>query len=303
LRAAPSRIAPALACALLAVSFLSSIAAAQSPRPADVPVLPPAGRFLLRFEAGWYRPAAFVDSEGVSQDFFGSPDFLLATLRVSYSPLARLAVGVELPYRYSRLPVFEGSALTANGIPGAGIYLDWAPIRSSKLDSAVRAEYFHSGSAGDRALTITDGADRYSLDAAVFTSETREPARWRGGVHSGVRFAPSTGAGDSTSLADWEIDLRWGPAIGRAGGAEIAALALGGYALSTAARQEGLDLHDLKSRRALAGIVLEADWSRGTSSSRGIALIVERDFGARNSLSGWRLTMTWTGPFGGVAAR
>ena len=294
----PAWIAAALVGAALAVP---SIAAAQSPRPADVPVLPPAGRFLLRLEAGWYRPSEFVDSEGVSQEFFGSPDFLLGTLRLSYSPLPRLAAGIELPYRYSRLPIPEGSALTANGIPGAGIYLDWAPIRSSTLDSALRVEYFRSRGSGDGALTITDGADRYSLDAAVFTAETPEPPRWRGGAHSGVRFAPSTR--ESTSLVDWEIDLRWGPTIGRAGGAEIAALALGGFALSTAARQEGLVLHDSKSRRALAGIVLEADWSRGTPSSRGIAVIVERDFAARNSLSGWRLTMTWTGPLGGAAER
>ncbi|HKA37294.1 MAG TPA: hypothetical protein VKH43_10780 [Thermoanaerobaculia bacterium] len=298
MRGARPRLAPALACAAFAVS---SIAAAQSPRPADVPVLPPAGRFLLRLEAGWYRPSAFVDSEGVSQDFSGSPDFVLGTLRLSYSPVRRLAAGIELPYRYSRLPVPEGSVLTASGIPGAGIYLDWAPVRSSKLDSALRLEYFHSRSVSDEALTLSDGADRYSLDASLFTAETPQGPRWRGGAHSGVRYAPSTR--QTSSLADWEIDLRWGCAIARAGGAEIAALALGGYAISSAARQEGLALHDLKSRRALAGFVLEADRDRGTPSSRGIALIVERDLGARNSLSGWRLTMTWTGPFGKSAGR
>ena len=296
MKGASPRAAAALACAALAVA---SFAAGQSPRPGDIPVLAPAGRFLLRLEAGWYQPGAFVDSEGESQDFFGRPDFLLGTLRVSYSPARQIAAGIELPYRYSRLPVPEGPSLTESGIPGAGIYFDWAPFETSKVESVFRIEYFHSRSSGDGALTVTDGADRYSLDASVFSAAPPQCTCWRGGAHSGVAFAPA--AGNAVALVDWEIDLRWGPAIAHAGEAEISALALGGYALSTAARQEGFFLRDSKSRRAFAGVVLQADWSRGTSSARGLALIVERDFAARNSLSGWRLTMTWNGPFGGRA--
>ena len=289
-----------LAAAAFAALATAPIASAQAPRPADVPSLPDTGRVLLKIETGWYRPGSFVSSEGDAQDFFEHPDFLLGTLRVSYSPLRRFAVGFELPYRRTRLPVPGTSALTASGVPGAGVFVDWAPFDSSKLTSAVRAEYLHSRSAGEGAVTITDGSDRLSLDAAVF-SGLESPSSWRGGAHAGVRYAPDAEGGESASesrsFVEWEVDLRLGPRIARLGEGNLALLALGGYALSTQAHQEGLVLHDLKARRAFAGAVLEARWPRGASAAPDLAVTVERDFAARNSLSGWRLTLAWTGQF------
>jgi hypothetical protein len=292
----PRRTA-ALAFAALAAA---SIAAAQAPRPADAPSLPDTGHVLMKVETGWYRPGSFVSSEGDAQDFFEHPDFLLATLRVSWSPLRRLAVGLDLPYRYTRVPVPGASALTADGVPGAGVFVDWEPFDSSKLTSAVRAEYLHSRGAGEGAVTITDGSDRFSLDAAVF-SRLDPQSVWRGGAHAGVRFAPDAESGESASesrsFVEWEVDLRFGPRIARLGEGNLALLALGGYALSTQAHQEGLVLHDLKARRAFAGAVLEAGWRKAASAAPDLALTVERDFAARNSLSGWRLTLAWTGQF------
>ena len=297
MRAVRPRIPAALAFAALAAA---SIVSAQAPRPSDVPSLPDTGRLLLKVETGWYRPGSFVSSEGDAQDFFEHPDFLLATLRASYSPLRRFAVGIELPYRYTRLPVPGAPALTADGVPGAGVFVDWAPFESSKLTSAVRAEYLRSRSAGEGAVTITDGSDRFSLDAAVFSRPGARPD-WRGGAHAGVRYAPDAASGESASesrsFVEWEVDLRYGPRIARLGEANLALLALGGYALSTQAHQEGLVLHDLKARRAFAGAVLEAVWPNGASTAPDLSLIVERDFAARNSLSGWRLTLAWTGQF------
>ena len=291
----------------LAALLRTATAPAQAPRPADIPSLPEAGRLLLKVETGWYRPESFVTSEGDEEDFFGHPDFLLGTLRVSYSPLPRCAVGVEIPYRYSRLPVPGSSALTAKGVPGAGVFLDWEPFESAKLRSALRAEYFRSRSPGDDALTISDGSDRYGFDAAVFSARGADAPAWRGAAHAGVRYGAESGGGasgssesgspGSGSFVEWEVDLRFGRRIARIGGADLSALALGGYALSTASNQEGLILHDLKARRALGGVVIEADWSKGTSPPRNFALTVERDFAARNSLSGWRLTLSWTGQF------
>jgi len=290
-----ARAAAGLAFAALA---WTSIAAAQSPRPADVPSLPEAGRVLLKLETGWYRPGSFVTSEGDEQDLFGHPDFVLATLRASWSPLRRLAVGVEIPYRYTSLPVPDASALTAKGVPGAGVFVDWAPFESSKLRSALRAEYFHSSNAGEEAVTISDGSDRYSVNASVFSAPGADAPAWRGGAHAGAGYAPGRGGGESNgSFVEWEVDLRFGRRIARVGGADLAALALGGYAFSTESHQEGLVLHDLKARRALGGVVIQMDWPGGGSTPGSLVVIVERDLAARNSLSGWRLTATWTGQF------
>jgi hypothetical protein len=298
LSAVRPRIPAALAFAALAAA---PIASAQAPRPADVPSLPETGRLLARVETGWYRPSAFVSSEGDAQDFFEHPDFFLGTLRVSYSPLSRFAVGLELPYRYTRLPVPGASALTAMGVPGAGIFVDWAPLESPRLTSALRVEYFRSRGAGEEPVTITDGSDRYCLDAAVFLRPAADRT-WTGGAHTGARYVPNADSGESGpeqsgSFVDWEVDLRFGPRIARLGEANLALLALGGYALSTASHQEGLVLHDLKARRAFAGAVLQTDWRKGAQAAPDLALTVERDFAARNSLSGWRLTLAWTGQF------
>src|SRR5215813_5211942 len=154
---------------LPAALAVASLASAQAPRPSDLPLLPRAGRFLVQAEASWYRPGTFVDSEGQKQDFFGTPDFLLATLRLSYSPLKSFAIGIEVPYRETRVPVPEGSALSAGGSTGAGVFLVWAPSSPSRLESAIRIGYFRSRRSEDRVVTITDGSDRYCLDAAFLT--------------------------------------------------------------------------------------------------------------------------------------
>jgi hypothetical protein len=185
--------------------------------------------------------------------------------------------------------------LTANGVPGAGVFLDWAPVESSKLRSVVRFEYLHSRSEDDGAVTISDGADRYSFDAAFFTRPELTGQDWRGSARTGVRYAPS--AEGRTAFAEWAVELRFGRRIACVGNGSLDALALGGYALSTEARQEGLVLHDLKARGALAGLVLEAVWPSGEAAKRAVALIAERDLAASNSLSGWRLALSLKSDF------
>ena len=236
-----------------------------------------------------------MDSEGVAQDFFGTPDFFFAALRVSYSPFRRLALGVELPYRSTSFPVPEAASLTASGIPGAGVFLDWSPVESSKLRSVVRFEYVHSRSQGDDAVTVSDGADRYSFDAAFFTRPALTGPDWRGSARTGVRYAPS--AEGRTAFAEWAVELRFGRRIACVGNGSLDALAVAGYAISTEARQEGLVLRDLKARGALAGMILEAGWPSGEAAKRAMALIAERDLAASNSLSGWRLALTLKSDF------
>jgi hypothetical protein len=253
--------------------------------------LPAPGRFLALTEVSWYSAGAFVDSEGERQDFFGSLDSLLATLRVSYSPARRFAVGVELPYRSTRLPVEGAAALTAGGVPGGGVFLDWSPVDSQSLRSVIRLEYFRSRTYEDRIVTVTDGADRYSMNASLQSRPGLLGESWRAAVHGDFRYA--TAAAGRDSFVESEVDLRAGPRLARIAGGDLRALALAGYALSTEARQEGLVLHDLKARRAAAGIVLETEWPPADPGPpRTIALAAERDVFARNSLTGWRLTLS-----------
>ena len=281
-----------LATTLAAVAFAaSSVAGAQSRSTSLLPDLPAPGRFLALTEVSWYSAGAFVDSEGEHQDFFESLDTLLATLRVSYSPARRFALGVELPYRSTRLPVEGAAALTADGVPGAGIFFDWSPVDSASLRSVVRLEYFRSRTYEDRVVTISDGADRYSLNVAAQSRPGLLGESWRAAVHGDFRYASAAAGRDS--FVESEVDLRAGPRLACLRGGDLRALALAGYALSTEARQEGLVLHDLKARRAIAGIVLEAEWPpAGEGPSRAIAFAAEHDFFARNSLTGWRLTLS-----------
>ena len=281
-----------LAASLAAVALAaSSIAGAQVRSPSLLPDLPAPGRFLALTEVSWYSAGAFVDSEGERQDFFENLDSLLATLRVSYSPARRLAVGVELPYRSTRLPVEGATALTADGVPGAGIFFDWSPVDSSSLRSVIRLEYFRSRTYEDRVVTISDGADRYSLNASAQSRPGLLGETWRAAVRGDFRYASAAAGRDS--FVESEVDLRGGPRLACLAGGDLRAMALAGYALSTEARQEGLVLHDLKARRAIAGVVLEAEWPPARPGpSRAIAFTAETDVFARNSLSGWRLTVS-----------
>jgi hypothetical protein len=288
LRGTRGSLAVTLAAVALAVS---SVAGAQVSSPPLLPALPAPGKFLALAEVSWYSAGAFVDSEGERQDFFESLDTLLPTLRVSYSPARRLAFGVELPYRSTRLPVEGAEALTARGVPGAGLFLDWLPVDSASLRSVIRLEYFRSRTYENRVVTITDGADRYSMNATLESRPGLLGESWRAAVHGDFRYA--TAAAGRDSFVESEVDLRAGPRLACLGGGDLRALALAGYALSTEARQEGLVLHDLKARRSSAGIVLETAWPPADSGpSRAIALAAERDFFARNSLTGWRLTLS-----------
>ena len=280
------------AATLAAVAFAASSAAgAQVRSPSLLPALPAPGKFLALAEVSWYSAGAFVDSEGERQDFFESLDTLLAMLRVSYSPARRIAFGIEVPYRSTRLPVEGAEALTARGVPGAGLFLDWAPVDSPSLRSVVRLEYFRSRTFEDRVVTITDGADRYSMNATLESRPGLLGESWRAAVHGDFRYASAAAGRDS--FVESEVDVRAGPRVASLGGGDLRALALAGYALSTEARQEGLVLHDLKARRATAGVVLETEWPpTGPGPPCAIALAAEHDFFARNSLAGWRLTLS-----------
>jgi hypothetical protein len=288
LRGARGWLAASLAAVALAAS---SIAGAQVRSPSLLPDLPAPGRFLALTEVSWYSAGAFVDSEGERQDFFESLGSLLATLRVSYSPARRFAFGVELPFRSTRLPVEGAAALTAQGVPGGGLFLDWSLLDSPSLRSVIRLEYFRSRGYEDRVVTISDGADRYSANAALQSRPGLFGENWRAAVHGDFRYASAAAGRDS--FVESEVDLRAGPRVARLGGGDLRALALACYALSTEARQEGLVLHDLKARRATAGVALETEWPpAGAGPSRAIAFTAEHDFFARNSLAGWRLSLS-----------
>ena len=286
------RLAAAFALAALAAS---DSVQAQALRRSALPEPPKVGQWTVEAEASWYRPGTFVDSEGESQDFSRAPDFLFAALRVSYSPFRRFGLGIELPYRSTRIPVEQAPSLTASGMPGAGIFLDWSPVESSKLRSVVRVEYLRSRSEDDRAVTVADGADRYSFDAVFLTRPALTGPDWRGAARTGMRFAPA--AEGRNAFAEWAVELRFGRRVASVGTGHLDALALAAYAISSEARQEGLVLRDLKAQGALAGMVLEAGWPSGEAAKRTVALMAERDLAASNSLSGWRLALTLKSDF------
>jgi hypothetical protein len=288
----PVRVAAVFALAALAAP---ENARAQALRHSALPEPPKAGQWRVEAEASWYRPGTFVDSEGGCQYFFGAPDFLFAALRVSYSPFRRLALGIELPYRSTSVPIAEADSLTASGVPGGGVFLDWSPVESSKLRSVIRFEYLRSRSQGDDAVTISDGADRYSFEAVFLTRPALTGPDWRGDARMGFRFAPAAEGRDA--FAEWTVDLRFGRRLARVGTGRLDALALAGYAISSEARQEGLVLRDRKAEGALAGMVLEAGWPAGEAANRKVTLIAGRDFAASNSLSGWRLSLTLKSDF------
>lgn len=269
-------------------------AAAQTTTPSTFLAVPPPSHVLVELELSWNRPTTFVAENGQGERFPGSLQFGLGVLRVSYAPLAHLAVGVEAPYRtYRYSPDGFARAATGSGSPGVGVFADWAPSgERARLVFNARVGAFFAGNAHGLPLSTADGLNRYWLAGQLTTAST-------GGLLEGLRadfdvrfeYGPTPLAADR--YAEAQIFLRAGPRIARVGPADVQLLAVGGYRAASAGREEANLFHDLNADDFVAGALLDVVWpgsSRGLL--RSIALSATRQFARSNALEGWRATLT-----------
>jgi hypothetical protein len=268
--------------------MLTAAGVAHGQAPAGLPItLPGAGRFLVESEISDYRPEEFVDHDGRSDAFLRPLDLIEATVRLSWSPISRLAVGVELPYRSSHMDVEGAPALTSNGSPGVRVFVDWAPVASAKLDGAIRLGWFGAAASEDRALTVRDGFDRFSAKAWLKSGPDLLPPDWRIAFGAEAQYGRSRAAdGD---LVDVRLDIHAARRFARVGTAGLFLRGLGGYEIATRSVAEGLTWNDLKSRRAFAGVAVDAEWQTRPAPAPHVELFAERGVWAANSLSGWRI--------------
>lgn len=284
----PSLLARSFLC-LAAALFGGAAAHAQAPSSAPI-VVPGHRRFLVETEVSAYRATAYVDRNGRTDAFFRAPEFLLAMARVSYSPLRRLAIGLLLPYRSSRIePDAAPRALTASGSPGAGLFLDWSPPLSARVDGALRFAYFRARQQDGGVLTVSDGTDRYSVKGRLASSERLLAEPWTARLGFEVQYGRTRPTDQGLVESRW--DLEGGRRVARAAGVELRLLLLGGYGLSTRGQQEGLFLHDLKMRRAFAGLAAEFEPASRGGGTPALDVSAEHDLYSRNALSGWRVTI------------
>ena len=280
--------------AALALQGTLSSAAAQTTTPNLFLVRPQRSHVLVEMELSWSRPRAFIARNGDVERFSGPIGFGLGVLRVSWAPLAHVAVGVEAPYRaYRYRPDGFAEAATGSGSPGIGIFADWAPSREgARLAVQARAGAFFASAAHGLPLSVSDGLNRYSLAAQLTT-----PAS--GGLVAGLRvdfvvrleYGPAPRSEDN--YVEAQVFLRAGPRLLRLGPADLHLLAVGGYRLAGAAREEANLLHDRNADNVVAGALLDVAWA---GSSRGLRrsllLGVTRQIGRSNALDGWRATLT-----------
>jgi len=270
--------------------MLVAARAAHAQSPAGFPItLPGTGRFLVESEIDDYRPKEFVDHDGRSDAFFRHLDLIEATVRLSWSPGSRLALGVELPYRSSHIDVEGASGLTSSGSPGVRVFADWAPVATAKLDGAVRLGWFGAAASEDRALTVRDGFDRFSAKTWLKSGEALLPPDWRIAFGAEMQYGRArAGGGD---LGDARLDIHAARRFASVGVAGLFLRGLGGYEIATRSVAEGLTWNDLKSRRAFAGLAVDGEWqtrqTHGTPAAH-LEISAERDVWAANSLSGWR---------------
>jgi len=284
----PRRLAAlALACAGIAVP-----AAAQNLVPTAEIRVPEARRWLVELDASLERASAFVDRDGTSERFPGVASFGLGALRVSYSPLPRLAAGVELPYRYARYDAEEGlRSPSARGLPGFGIFVGWAATRdSSPLAAALRVGYFRSRDEKDQVITTADGIDRVSAAFEVFPrSDSVHPGWW---TDAQVRVASGSRVGSGPRLFELGAVLRSGPRILRAGRRDLYAEGLASFRYANSAVEEANFFHNRAAESLEVGAVLDLRESdrarRGPSFRLGFA----RSLRSRNSLTGWRFLLS-----------
>ncbi len=286
-------------CLATVVAFLAGagVSRGQLLTPNTSIVVPPVGHARLEVDYSLFTPASFVDLDGHAQGFPGSLDFALAVLRVSYSPLRNLAIGVEQPYRRSTFdePGIEAS-FSSRGIPGVGFFVDWAPggDRSHRWRPVLRFGYFRARSETDRALTISDGANRYSAALGLDTSARPGGSGWRGGGTFQVLYGPPLEA--EPRFLESRVQVEAGRPVLHVFGSEVCAFGLLGYRSSTSARQEGMFFHDRTSQGAFAGLRLDLRPPARTMIP-GLRLSVVKDLRPRNALSGWRTTISLAATF------
>lgn len=255
--------------------------------------VPAAGHFCLDGEFSWYRPESFVDRDGTVERFPGGLDFLLGVFRASYAVWPRLALGVEVPYRSAEYddPGLEAS-YSARGLPGVGGFVDWAPgSASAALRPALRLEVFFSRSEQDQVVNVRDGANRYSLALQLGQGDAVRSPTWRYWGNLRFEYAPSIV--DRDRLLETRLELLGGPRVASLYGQGLYALILGGYRTATAALQEANFFDNRTSQNGFAGILL--DWGpRPGNAAPPLSLSVSavHDLRPRNSLSGWRTTLT-----------
>ena len=259
--------------------------------------VPPVGHARVETEYSLYAANSFVDLEGHEQRFPGSLDFALAVLRVSYSPMRNLAIGVEQPYRRSTFeePGIEAS-FSSKGIPGIGFFIDWAPggDKPHRWRRVLRFGYVRARNETDQVLTISDGANRYSATFGLDSPATQGGQGWRGGGTFQLVYGPPLEAERRYLESRGQVEA--GRPILHVLGSEICAFGLLGYRSSTIARQEGMFFHDRTSQGAFAGLRL--DWqppARTTVPS--VRLSVVKDLRPRNALSGWKATVSLAATF------
>ena len=279
--------------AALAVALASvAVGRAQLLTPNTTIVVPPVGHARVETEYSLFAADSFVDLDGHAQRFPGSLDFALAVLRVSYSPWRNVAVGIEQPYRRSTFdePGIEAS-FVAKGVPGIGFFVDWSPggDRPRRWRPVVRFEYFRSRNETDQALTVSDGANRYSATLGLDRAARPGTAGWRGGGTLQLIWGPPVEA--ERRFIESRLQAEVGRPVLHLLGGELTAFGLVGYRSSTTARQEGMFFHDRTSQGAFAGARL--DWQPAhLALVPGVRASVVRDLQPLNALSGWRTTIS-----------
>jgi hypothetical protein len=256
--------------------------------------VPAADHFCLDGEFSWYRPESFVDRDGTVERFPGGLDFLLGVFRASYTVWHRLALGVEVPYRAAEYddPGLEAS-YSARGLPGIGAFVDWAPGNAAAaLRPALRFEIFFSRSEQDQVVNVRDGANRYSLALQLGQGDAVRSPTWRYWGNLRLEYAPSIV--DRDRLLEGRLEVLGGPRVASLFGQGLYALILGGYRTATAALQEANFFGNRTSQNGFAGILV--DWGPHSANEvppLSLSVSAVHDFRPRNSLSGWRTTLTF----------
>ncbi len=286
-------------CLTTVVALLAGAGAARGQllTPNSSIVVPPVGHARVETEYSLYAADSFVDLEGHEQRFPGSLDFALAVLRVSYSPMRNLAIGVQQPYRRSTFeePGIEAS-FSSKGIPGIGFFVDWAPggDRPHRWHPVLRFGYLRARNETDRVLTVSDGANRYSATFGLDSPPANGGQGWRGGGTFQLVYGPPLEA--ERRFLESRVQVEAGRPVLHVLGSELCAFGLLGYRSSTTARQEGMFFHDRTSQGAFAGLRL--DWKLPARTMiPGLRLSVVKDLRPRNALSGWRTTISLAATF------
>lgn len=286
-------------CLTTVVALLAAAGAARGQllTPNSSIVVPPVGHARVETEYSLYAADSFVGLEGDVQRFPGSLDFALAVLRVSYSPLRNVAIGVEQPYRRSTFdePGIEAS-FSSKGIPGIGFFVDWTPggDRPHRWRPVLRVGYFRPRNETDRVLTISDGANRYSAALSLDSPARPGGSGWRGGGTFQVLYGPPLEA--EPRFLESRAQVEAGRPVLHVLGSEVCAFGLLGYRSATTARQEGMFFHDRTSQGVFAGLRL--DWKLPARTMiPGLRLSVVKDLRPRNALSGWRTTLSLAATF------